>query len=212
MKEQPKQSTPKIRPETGALNRTEPSPPVQAQRQHGTSSQTPINHAPPAPKIPTGVTAEPPQETSSPKQRVESGEYQRALDESGARYRKHPRDQALRTEYVTSIEGMKSAADRECEEEEFSSAGRMYDLLLKRYGQFRDLAHMLSFNRDYLNKKLAVCKKSLSVRGFQEYRKGNISQAILLWQGLLSLDPNNEDIKKAVITAKEQQKNLQKNR
>lgn len=67
---------------------------------------------------------------------------------------------------------------------------------------------MLSFNAPYLNTRLSHCKKSLSVQGFQEYRNGRINNALLLWQGVLDIDPNNKDIKEAVRTAKLQQKNL----
>jgi len=104
---------------------------------------------------------------------------------------------------------MKSVADQAYEKEEYLSAGRTYDLLFRRHGEFKDFASTLTFDRAYLNQRLSLCKKSLSVRGFQEYRKDNLSEAILLWQGLLTIDPNNEDIKKAMSTATEQQRHLQ---
>jgi tetratricopeptide (TPR) repeat protein len=180
--------------------------------QPGSRTQTQTSKAPvqpPAIHQPQNQpSSEPTQPALSPRRLVEGGEYQKALDEYDVSYRKRPRDQALTAEYAKSLEDLKSAADKACEKEEYSSAGRTYDLLLKHYGQFKDFAHLLTFDRAYLNNKLSLCKKSLSVRGFQEYRKGNLGEAILLWQGLLSIDPNNEDIKKAMITATEQQRNL----
>jgi tetratricopeptide (TPR) repeat protein len=140
---------------------------------------------------------------------MEAGEYQKALEEYGVRYRKHPGDQALTKQYVKSVEEMKAAADKACDEKEYATAGRIYDLLLKRYAQFKNFAHMLTFNKAYLDQKLSLCKKSLSVMGFQEYRKGNLNEAITMWRGLLMIDPHNEDIRKALNTATEQQKNLQ---
>ena len=140
---------------------------------------------------------------------MEAGECQKALEEYSARYRRHPRDQALAKEYAKSVEEIKSAADKECDRQEFVAAGRTYDLLFKRYAQFKDFAHRLTFNKAYLNEKLSLCKKSLSVLGFQEYRKGNLSEAITMWRGLRMIHPNNKDIRKAMNTATEQQKNLQ---
>jgi len=140
---------------------------------------------------------------------MEAGEYQKALEEYGVRYRKHPGDQALIKEYAKSVGEMKAAADKACDEKEYAMAGRIYDLLLKRYAQFKNFAHMLTFNKAYLDQKLSLCKKSLSVMGFQEYRKGNLNEAITMWRGLLTIDPHNEDIRKALNTATEQQKNLQ---
>jgi len=67
-------------------------------------------------------------------------------------------------------------------------------------------AGMLSFNKAKLNKKLTDCKTVLSKKGFQEYREGNLNEAIALWQGYLAVDPHNADIRKAVNTATLQQK------
>ena len=190
-------------PEARSSPRVSQSPfRAQGQQQPRTTGQTSAVHKSSAP--------ESAQATPSPREHVEAGEYQKALDTYGASYRNRPRGQALTTEYVESVEGMKLAADKACEKKEYASAGRIYDLLLKYYGQFKDFARVLTFDRAYLNHKLSLCKKSLSVGGFQEYRKGNLSEAIRQWQDLLSIDPNNEDIKKAMNTATEQQKNLQR--
>jgi hypothetical protein len=47
------------------------------------------------------------------------------------------------------------------------------------------------------------------MQGFQEYRERHIHSALLSWQGVLDIDPDNKDIKEAIRTATLQQKNLQ---
>ena len=140
---------------------------------------------------------------------IDAGEYQKAIDAYNVEYQKHPQDQTLVREYVKGLEDIKSAADKASDKEDFVSAGRNYNVLLKNYPHFKGFDKKLSFNCTHLNVKLSHCKKSLSKQGFQEYRKGNLSGAILLWQGLLAIDPNNTNIKEALRTAKLQQKNLQ---
>ena len=71
---------------------------------------------------------------------------------------------------------------------------------------------MLSFNNAYLSTRLFSCKKNLSIQGFQEYRKGNINSALVSWQDVLEIDPNNKEIKEAIEKAKLQQKNLAQKR
>jgi hypothetical protein len=71
---------------------------------------------------------------------------------------------------------------------------------------------MLSFDGAQLNTKLTICKTALPKQGLQEYRDGNHIEAISLWQGYLTIYPNNADIKKALNTAKLQQKNLLQNK
>jgi tetratricopeptide (TPR) repeat protein len=146
------------------------------------------------------------------KQFMDEGEYQKAIDAYTVEYLKQPQDQALVKEYVKSLGDIKSAADKALEEEDFAAAGKNYNVLLKNYSHFKGFDRRLSFNRTYLNKKFSHCKQSLSKQGFQEYRKGNLSGAIALWQGLLTIDPHNTEIKEALRIAKLQQKNLQENK
>lgn len=111
---------------------------------------------------------------------------------------------------MKSIENIKSAADKAFDKEDFASAGMNYYILLKNYSHFKGFGKKLSFNSTHLNEKLNYCKKALFKQGFQEYRKGNLSEAIALWEDLLAIDPQNTDIKESLRTAKLQQENLQK--
>jgi cytochrome c-type biogenesis protein CcmH/NrfG len=142
------------------------------------------------------------------RQYMEAGEYQKAIDIYSAECRKQPQNPSLMKEYAKGLNGIKSTADKALEKKDFASAGRMYYVLQNNYAKFNDVDKMLSFNSAYVNTKLSYCKKSLSMQGFQEYRKGNLNEAIALWQSLLVIDPNNEDIKVSVKTAKQQQENL----
>ena len=142
------------------------------------------------------------------KKHMEAGECQKAINVYMVVYRKHPNDQALVREYVKSIENIKSAADNALYKENFAAAGRKYGILLKNYAQFKGFEKKLSFKNTYLDEKIYYCKKVLFTRGFQEYRKENLSTAIALWQELLSIDPQDAEIKKLLRTAELLQKNL----
>jgi tetratricopeptide (TPR) repeat protein len=143
------------------------------------------------------------------KQHLGAGQYRKALDDYRSEYTKHPHDQALMREYMRSIEDIKTKADKISDAGDLASAGRIYDILLKTFSDFKTFEHLLSFERAQLSTELAKCKTSLSKQGFQEYRNGNLNEAITLWRGYLSIDPNNTDIKRAANTAMVQQKNLQ---
>ena len=143
------------------------------------------------------------------KEHIKAGDWQKAFNVYNVEYQKRPHNQALVREYVKSIENIKSAADKALDKEDFASAGRKYDVLLKNYAHFKGFDRKLSFNSTHLNEKLYYCKQGLFKQGFQEYRKDNLSGAIALWQDLFAMDPQNADIKKLLRTAKLQQKNLQ---
>jgi tetratricopeptide (TPR) repeat protein len=149
------------------------------------------------------------QTPSQIKQHVTAGEYQKAIDLYKTEYRNHPQDRLLVKEYVRSLEEIKANADRASGREDFVSAGKTYDVLQKNYPDFKDFARALTFDSGQLNSRLTNCMTALSAKGFQAYREGSLNEAISIWQDYLVIDPNNTDIKKAVKTAKTQQKNLQ---
>jgi tetratricopeptide (TPR) repeat protein len=160
----------------------------------------------------TAQTRQPPKASFQPsthaRQHLEAGEYQKAIDDFRDEYRKGPHDQALIKEYAKTLEEIKMVADRASEKEDFVSAGKTYKVLLHNYPHFNGFTHRLSFDRPQVNTKLTECKTALSKKGFQEYRQGDLSEAISLWQGYLTIDPNNSDIKKALNTARMQQRNI----
>jgi tetratricopeptide (TPR) repeat protein len=153
---------------------------------------------------------QPTQAATSAKQHMAAGQYQNAINAYNSEYRSRPQDQALVKEYVKSLEDIKAVADKALDKEDFASAGKTYNVLWKNYSRFEGFGQMLSFDKAYLNTKLSHCKKFLSTQGFHEYRKGNLGEAIVLWQSLLAIDPDNADIKGAVRTATLQQENLRK--
>jgi tetratricopeptide (TPR) repeat protein len=155
-------------------------------------------------KSPAGQTSQ-----ALAKKSIEAGEYQKAIDIYSKELQKQPKDQQLMREFARSLESIRSSADRASEKEDFAFAGHTYYVLQNNYAKFNSVASMLSFNKAYLNTKLSYCRKSLSTQGFEEYREGNLNKAIVLWNSLLVIDPNNKDIKEAVRTATHQKKNLQ---
>jgi len=138
-----------------------------------------------------------------------NGDYQKTIDYFRRERRHRPHDQTLVKEYVKSLKEMKTAADRASQNEDFVHAGKAYNVLLRNYPHFKDFAQDLSFDKTQLNTGVRNCKTTLYNRGFQEYRAGKLNEAISLWQGYLTIDPRNSDIRKALNTAKAQQKNLQ---
>jgi len=143
------------------------------------------------------------------KQQMTAGHYAKVIDLHKAEIEKSPQNPDLMKDYVKSLEEMNAAAERASGRNDFASAGKTYNVLLKRYRDFKDVNHLLSFDKAQIHSRLADCKTALYQKGFQKYRDGNLREAISLWQDYLAIDPDNTDIKKALNTAKAQQKNLQ---
>ena len=141
---------------------------------------------------------------------LKAGEFRKAIDICKEIYHKYPQDPTVRSGYIRTLESIKGGGDRAFEKSDFALAGYVYGLLLKNYSSVGRLNGSLSFNREGLTARMGNCKKFLFENGLQQYRSGNLNQAISLWKSILVFDPENQEIKKAVDMASLQSKNLQK--
>jgi tetratricopeptide (TPR) repeat protein len=141
---------------------------------------------------------------------LEAGEFQKAIDIYKEVYQKHPQDSTVRSSYIKTLESIKSSGDRAFEKNKFELAGCIYRTLLKHVSSVTYLSRSFSFGREVLTAKIKSCKKILFENGLEQYRSGNLNQAISIWKSILSFDSENQEIKKAVDIAILQSKNLEK--
>lgn len=173
-----------------------------------TSPESPVQTpapAGPAPRVPDRA-----QTVEGARKHVQAGEHRKAISLYSEAYRSQPDDGSLAKEFAQCLEGIRSAADERLEKGDIAAAGGLYYILRQDYQKFECLEQALSFDHAYLNTKLDFCRQTLTRQGFEAYRQGNLDKAITLWQGLLAIDPQNNDMKEAVRTAIQQKKNLEK--
>ncbi len=142
---------------------------------------------------------------------VASGDFKNALDFLKNAAEKNPKDEALEEGYIATVEEIKKAADKAFDKGDFTLSGKTYHLLLRSLPQSNGFSAGLSFTKKTLTKRLGECSTALSQQALSQYREGNIESAITLWKSILSFDPGNTSIKKAIDTATTQLKNLKKN-
>jgi len=140
---------------------------------------------------------------------LKAGEFQRALDLCKGIYQKYPRDPAVRSGYVQTLEVIKISGDQAFKKGDFPLAGSVYELLLKHIPSATRLNGSSPLNKKSLTAKIKTCVKNLFESGLENYRSGNLEQAILIWKGILAFDPGDEEVKRVVDRATLQLKNLQ---
>jgi tetratricopeptide (TPR) repeat protein len=141
---------------------------------------------------------------------IDGGNFQRAIDLWKEIYQKYPQNFNLRSGYIRTLESIKARGDRAFEGSDFALAGSVYEIVLRNLSSMRRLNGSLSFSREGLTAKIGNCKKTLFENGLEQYRSGNLNQAITLWKSILAFDPENGEIKRAVEMATFQFSNLQK--
>ncbi|HVP78017.1 MAG TPA: hypothetical protein VMV04_08975 [Thermodesulfobacteriota bacterium] len=141
---------------------------------------------------------------------LRAGKFRKAIDLCKEMYNKYPQDPVVLTGYIRTLESIKTTGDRAFEGSDFALAGSVYEVVLSNVTSASRLNGSLSFSREGLTAKIRDCKKILFENGLKQYRSGNLNQAILLWKSILTFDPENPEIKRAVEMATFQSSNLQK--
>lgn len=135
---------------------------------------------------------------------LKAGNFAKVFETYQAALQEYPGDAGLGAGYIRAVQAIKAAGDKALADQDFVQSGKVYALLLRNFPSFGGLQPAVAFARADLVGPLGVCRESLTKMGLAEYRKGNLAKAIAVWEGLLSFDPDNAEIRKAVDTAKTQ--------
>jgi len=141
---------------------------------------------------------------------LKSGDLQKGIDIYSGLIQEYPQDTTVRDGYVSLLESIRRQADLEFKRKDFVHAGRPYRILLQNYSSLTSLKRFLSYNAGLLNTRIETCRKILFEDALGQYRSGNLSQAISIWRNILTFDPENQEVKKAMDKAILQAGNLEK--
>jgi len=141
---------------------------------------------------------------------LKSGDFQMGIDIYRGLIQQYPWDITVRNRYVSLLELIKGQADLDFKSKDFAHAGRTYRILLKNYSSLSHLKRFLSYDAGLLDTGIETCRKILFEDGLEQYRSGNLSQAISIWRNILTFDPENLEVIKATDKAILQTRNLEK--
>ncbi|MGZ3537566.1 MAG: tetratricopeptide repeat protein [Thermodesulfobacteriota bacterium] len=137
-------------------------------------------------------------------------DFQGGIDVYRSLIEQYPSDKTVRNRYVSLLESIKRRADLEFERKGYASSGRSYRILFKNYPSLNHLKRSLSYNAGSLEARINACRKILFEDALEQYRSGDLTQAISTWKNILTFDPENLEVKKAIDKAVFQSKNLKK--
>ena len=135
-------------------------------------------------------------------------DYQKALEILNSTYTKNHKNGDLRRGYIRIIEEIENDAESAFKNNRVAEAGSIYNILLRDSFQTTDFADSVSFDSDFLKKRIKTCARSLTQEGLLKYREGKLDDAISIWKKVLAFDRDNLEVKNAISTAQNQLKNL----
>ena len=144
------------------------------------------------------------------RQAFEAGDSDKAIEVYAVRHLENPNDADWTAGFISILEDIRRTGDGAFSKENFALAGRAYSILFKNFKSFDKFGASLSFSEKSLDERMKVCRTELHKKALEQYRKENLAEAISIWQGLLTFDPDNVEAKKAVETATIQLKKIKK--
>jgi tetratricopeptide (TPR) repeat protein len=139
---------------------------------------------------------------------LKSGDFQKGIDIYRSLIQQYPSDTTVSNLYISLLESIKGQADLDFKRKDFAQAGRTYRILLRNYSSPSHLKRSLPYNAGLLDTGIETCRKILFEDALEQYRSGNLSQAISIWRDILTFDPENLEVKKATNKAIIQSRNL----
>ena len=141
------------------------------------------------------------------RQEIGSGNYAKALAAYHAVLGDYPGDKSVKARYAKGVAEVAEMGARALAAKDFALAGKINALLLKNLDLSAEVAGPAAggwLSRQELEAALNVCSAELTNIGLTEYRKGNLESAIAVWSSILTFEPENAEVKRAVETAKAQ--------
>ena len=132
---------------------------------------------------------------------LKNRDFQKGIDVNRKLIQQYPSDTTVGNRYINPLESIKGKADIYLKSEDFASAVRTHRILLENYS---------SYDAGLLDAGINTCREIPFENGLKHYRSGDLSQAISIWENILTFDPENQEVKKAADMATFQSQDLEK--
>jgi tetratricopeptide (TPR) repeat protein len=131
---------------------------------------------------------------------LEGGKFQKAIDLFRESSQKYPRDSAVRSGYIKTLESIKSSGDGAFERNDFKLAGNIYEILVRNWGHFSYFNQSLSFKKNSLEDKIKTIRCLLIEEQVSSHlNAGEFRKAIDLCKEIYQTYPQDPTIRAGYI-------------
>jgi len=138
------------------------------------------------------------------------GRFERALELYSGAWKEQPGHAGVAREFDNAVLALKKSGDAAYAQRKWEDAGKRW------MGTLRYIAHPAAnwrgypFTQSEIRAKVDALTAALTQKALTEYRRGDVSAAIVDWKTILSYDPGNEEAARSLQTATKQLETLKK--
>ncbi len=140
----------------------------------------------------------------------QAGQNEQAINLIISGLREYPEEEIFKIYLDQILKEIASSAQRALDSKDWANAGKLYSLLKSSLTKHKTYLSPFPLTLEEIDKSIKNCGQQLTTLGLIEYRKGNLKEAIAIWEKILVFQPENEEIKKAIQTAKAQLEKIKK--
>ena len=131
---------------------------------------------------------------------LEAGKFQKAIDLCKEIYQKYPQDPTVRSDYIKTLESIKSSGDGAFERNDFKLAGNIYEILVRNWVHFSDFSQSLSFKKNFLENKTKTSRCLFTEEQVSSHLKaGEFRKAIDICKEIYQKYPQDSTVRSGYI-------------
>jgi tetratricopeptide (TPR) repeat protein len=131
---------------------------------------------------------------------LEAGKFQKAIDLCKEIYQKYPQDSTVRSDYIKTLESIKSSGDGAFERNDFKLAGNIYEILVRNWVHFSDFSQSLSFKKNFLENKTKTSRCLFTEEQVSSHLKaGEFRKAIDICKEIYQKYPQDPTVRSGYI-------------
>jgi outer membrane protein assembly factor BamD (BamD/ComL family) len=131
---------------------------------------------------------------------LEAGKFQKAIDLCKEIYQKYPQDPTVRSDYIKTLESIKSSGDGAFERNDFKLAGNIYEILVRNWVHFSDFSQSLSFKKNFLENKTKTSRCLFTEEQVSSHLKaGEFRKAIDICKEIYQKYPQDPTVRSGYI-------------
>lgn len=140
----------------------------------------------------------------------QAGQNEEAINLLISGLQEYPDEEILKSYLNQIIKEIAASAQLAQASKDLATAGKLYSLLKSTLVRHKNYLYLFPLTLEELDKSIKYSSQQLTNLGLIEYRKGNLKEAIAIWEKVLVFQPENEEIKRAVQTARAQLEKIKK--
>lgn len=141
---------------------------------------------------------------------IQKHDYENALRLAISEKAKQKSDTTFDDLFIRALDGLAGQGKALYEQADYFNAGVTFHKVADYMSAYHLSNPETAFAQEEAHAFIKECSMKLQKEGINEYRKGNLGNAIYIWEDILKFDAGNTEVEKAIKTARIQLQNLKK--